>query len=496
MHHTGQLRPLLPKSVSQTRPELFQIQRTFEDKPPIDFHTAHGPLGYLKRKRGQKEKENRGQSGPLDGPKLLNPRRSAAQRGRRQRELAEQIEGLLQTKGPVNFRSQAQTLRRRVEQAEQRLEFDAVCDPTDALNHALDKEFKINNPRREKRRRPSRLEQMIGSEEYHRLLSAAKQSERERRELEGTTYILSLSVRPKDIDAKMTSGVLEITSFISVMYVGFCSLKGAAKSQPEVGDERHLQSCQIVGGLVVSRSQSLKHPKIRIVELFFKFKYIDPWRSTGQLLVLAYLKVINVLTTTFTLPSSSNSLRGSRPVVSRASASSLSSRFRIAVHTYEWMEPAVAATATQVPPAIVGARLHFTRVECAKGSDFSGAVFHGRPILGNILSEAHASAGKVAIVACGPDAFLYDVRNAVADAQFVIADGFGRYRGVRTCFCTRRPTELSFSHLDRASIMRMIWKGWKQGSARRLSNMLMDRREVRPIEQEPQLQFTEGNSLP
>ncbi|KAJ6483675.1 hypothetical protein DFH09DRAFT_1106772 [Mycena vulgaris] len=140
MHHTGQMRPLLPKSVSQTRPELFQIQRTFEDKPPIDFHTAHGPLGISEknaqefhrrslgqRKRRQKEKENRGQSGPLNGPKLLNPRRSAAQRGRRQRELAEQIEGLLQTKGPVNFRSQAQTLRRRVEQAEQRLEFDAVC---------------------------------------------------------------------------------------------------------------------------------------------------------------------------------------------------------------------------------------------------------------------------------------------------------------------------------------------------------------------------------
>ncbi|KAJ6556297.1 hypothetical protein B0H19DRAFT_1071411 [Mycena capillaripes] len=132
MHHTSQLRPLLPKSVSQTRPELFQIQRTFEDKPPIDFHTAHRALGISEmtgaqefnrrslgqRKRRQKEKENRGQSGPLDGPKLLNTRRFAAQRGRRQQELAEQIEGLLQTKGPGNFRSQVQTLRRRVEQAE------------------------------------------------------------------------------------------------------------------------------------------------------------------------------------------------------------------------------------------------------------------------------------------------------------------------------------------------------------------------------------------
>lgn len=27
--------------------------------------------------------------------------------------------------------------------------------------------------------------------------------------------------------------------------------------------------------------------------------------------------------------------------------------------------------------------------------------------------------------ACGPDGFLYDVRNAVAESQLVIADGFG-----------------------------------------------------------------------
>ncbi|KAJ7310811.1 hypothetical protein DFH08DRAFT_822909 [Mycena albidolilacea] len=85
----------------------------------------------------------------LDGPTLGNPRRSAAQRGQRQRELAKQIQGLLQTKSPDNVRSRAQTLRRRVEEAERRLEFDGVCDPTEALNQVLDKEFEINNPRRE-----------------------------------------------------------------------------------------------------------------------------------------------------------------------------------------------------------------------------------------------------------------------------------------------------------------------------------------------------------
>ncbi|KAJ7301396.1 hypothetical protein DFH08DRAFT_827593 [Mycena albidolilacea] len=42
MHHSVQLHPLIPKTVSQMRPKPFQIERTFEDKPPINFH---GPLG-------------------------------------------------------------------------------------------------------------------------------------------------------------------------------------------------------------------------------------------------------------------------------------------------------------------------------------------------------------------------------------------------------------------------------------------------------------------
>lgn len=58
------------------------------------------------------------------GPKLANPRRSAAQRARRQRELAATIEGLLRPQGCQIVRSQAQTLRRRVEEGEKRQEGD------------------------------------------------------------------------------------------------------------------------------------------------------------------------------------------------------------------------------------------------------------------------------------------------------------------------------------------------------------------------------------
>ncbi|KAJ7470930.1 FAD-binding domain-containing protein [Mycena latifolia] len=95
--------------------------------------------------------------------------------------------------------------------------------------------------------------------------------------------------------------------------------------------------------------------------------------------------------------------------------------------TYEWMEPAVAAAAKQLPPDAVGLRVHFTRAEVVKGSsETSLDVVRGRPVLADIVREAYGSAAKIAIVACGPDGFLYDVRNAVAEAQLEIADGFGR----------------------------------------------------------------------
>jgi len=57
----------------------------------------------------------------------MNPRRSAAQRARRQHELAANIQGLLYTHGPENIRSRAQNLRRRVEEGEWRLKSDPKC---------------------------------------------------------------------------------------------------------------------------------------------------------------------------------------------------------------------------------------------------------------------------------------------------------------------------------------------------------------------------------
>ncbi|KAF8182192.1 hypothetical protein K438DRAFT_1975729 [Mycena galopus ATCC 62051] len=96
---------------------------------------------------------------------------------------------------------------------------------------------------------------------------------------------------------------------------------------------------------------------------------------------------------------------------------------------YSWMEPIVTAVVAELPETAVGLRVHFTRAaaEETKGSDTTTSVdvLYGRPVLGDIVRDAHRSASKVAIVACGPDGFLCDVRNAVADSQLVIADGFG-----------------------------------------------------------------------
>ncbi|KAF9016856.1 hypothetical protein BDZ89DRAFT_395589 [Hymenopellis radicata] len=66
-------------------------------------------------------------------------------------------------------------------------------------------------------------------------------------------------------------------------------------------------------------------------------------------------------------------------------------------------------------------------------SEKEGASTHrlGRPNLPLMIFEAcKVNNGRVAFAACGPDSLLYDVRNAVADRQLAIADGFGRCKDV------------------------------------------------------------------
>ncbi|KAJ7116715.1 hypothetical protein C8R44DRAFT_880069 [Mycena epipterygia] len=105
--------------------------------------------------------------------------------------------------------------------------------------------------------------------------------------------------------------------------------------------------------------------------------------------------------------------------------------------------PGVAATAAQLPNATVCVRVHYTHVESMKGNDSGIHVVCERPMLTDIVHEVHASVGKVVVIgalflaptclastdaltACWPDSFLYDV--PIAEAQLVLADGFGTCR--------------------------------------------------------------------
>jgi hypothetical protein len=66
------------------------------------------------------------------------------------------------------------------------------------------------------------------------------------------------------------------------------------------------------------------------------------------------------------------------------------------------MEPTVTAVTAGLPETAVGLRVHLTRLaaEETKGSDTTTSVdiLRGRPILGDIVRDAHRSASKVAIV--------------------------------------------------------------------------------------------------
>ncbi|KAJ6555602.1 hypothetical protein DFH09DRAFT_1280356 [Mycena vulgaris] len=120
MTHAGQLRPLFPKSGSQTRPEPFKIE----------------VLGVTEKAKQESDDARWAKKGAGKKKKKIGDR-SAAQRARRQRELAEQIEELLQAKGRKNIGSRPQTLRKKVEEAERRLEFDAVCVTPNYSTHGL-----------------------------------------------------------------------------------------------------------------------------------------------------------------------------------------------------------------------------------------------------------------------------------------------------------------------------------------------------------------------
>jgi len=104
--------------------------------------------------------------------------------------------------------------------------------------------------------------------------------------------------------------------------------------------------------------------------------------------------------------------------------------------TYGWMEDKLLTAMALAPAGSLDARIHVTcteiGVESSDGDhkDFTPIseveIATGRPKLASIIHEtSHSTTGRLAIAACGPESFLYDVRNAVADRQVLILDGYG-----------------------------------------------------------------------
>ncbi|KAJ7686014.1 hypothetical protein B0H17DRAFT_1204558 [Mycena rosella] len=132
----------------------------------------------------------------------------------------------------------------------------------------------------------------------------------------------------------------------------------------------------------------------------------------------------------------------------RAGTSSSSWPSGTGVESYAWMADAVRAAVALVPAGRIAARVHVTgadadadvnadadadaklgskddKAEIGSDTDTECLWALGRPDLPQLVhAAAHAGAARVAVVSCGPDAFLYDVRNAVADVQRTIVDGF------------------------------------------------------------------------
>ncbi|KAF7305222.1 hypothetical protein MKEN_01237400 [Mycena kentingensis (nom. inval.)] len=107
-----------------------------------------------RREREAQERANQGtQMKPVHG---VDSKRVVAQRARRQRELAASIQENLRIPQHSRWltkdsRSIAQSLRRQVDKANRLLERDPDCDPTGALDDALDAEYDANHWRRENR---------------------------------------------------------------------------------------------------------------------------------------------------------------------------------------------------------------------------------------------------------------------------------------------------------------------------------------------------------
>ncbi|TRM65036.1 ferric reductase NAD binding domain-containing protein [Schizophyllum amplum] len=121
--------------------------------------------------------------------------------------------------------------------------------------------------------------------------------------------------------------------------------------------------------------------------------------------------------------------------------------------SYAWMEDQLATARALAPPGTLNMALHITQqsvekllpaqlehvpTECdsqekhaSPASSADALILCARPDLPHIIRDAARSTrGTLAVAACGPNAFLLEARNAVADCELTIMDGFGQCREI------------------------------------------------------------------
>ncbi|KAI5825867.1 hypothetical protein K523DRAFT_375380 [Schizophyllum commune Tattone D] len=100
----------------------------------------------------------------------------------------------------------------------------------------------------------------------------------------------------------------------------------------------------------------------------------------------------------------------------------------------EWFQDQLARAQALAPAGILRVLIHVTHEDKpAKETPESSSddLLAGRPNLPHIVHEAvRETRGRLAIAACGPLSFLYDVRRAVAEEELTIFDGFGHCREI------------------------------------------------------------------
>ncbi|KAL1733764.1 ferric reductase NAD binding domain-containing protein [Schizophyllum commune] len=136
---------------------------------------------------------------------------------------------------------------------------------------------------------------------------------------------------------------------------------------------------------------------------------------------------------TFTLPLLQNLARA----LKAAAAACKRVDFVVAVKStdsQEWFQDQLTRAQSLAPPGILRVSIHVTHEDKpAKETPESSSdnLLAGRPNLPRIVHDAaRETRGRLAIAACGPLSFLYDVRGAVADEELTIFDGYGHCREI------------------------------------------------------------------